>query len=697
MKCDATDTSSCSECSSRGVKCQFTKETNRRMSSIKQVQDLEKQLSLAKQQINQLRVMLQEGGAADLDAGIANIPPLQLPESTTKEHRQFPTPMDGFEDVRRNIRNYGRGIFKPPPPYRQVGPQPLYPHVTHSLPPKHVADRLLSHYRGSVQVYAPMLHWPTFMQEIDALYRTGSFQHSAHVWVALFYAVLACGTLMDPQPNGSAQEGEGAGYLEMCMRSINTWSDDLTMDYARASLLISIYFMEVNLTSGGWVWLGAAVRIAQELGLHTDRGPYPPVEAEMRRRVWWSIYNWDRIVSLELGKPLQIDSDDCDTAEPTPVDDECIRPTGITMPPPGQQAPNGLVAVIPVVRITAQMKKTLRSRTIAAATLSTYDDHFKSIMTSYPEPFPIHSQAYLDPRLLTAACGLQTVRFFLYRHNLSSACRSHDRRDALDRCFSVATDTAHYVQRSMQQGSSAPNSGFYSPTHMATWGARLRTMAPAFFCKHLLRCALVLSLRMEFAAALTIVQASAAIGDLRTNNTACGRYLAFFLDKLIGRLRAGITTESLELDEEMLAYVSGDMQGCADEAWAWAGGEAGATLNQVNGFTPPHSEVQPGLTLTEREMQEWGGWDHIQRTLQQLLHDQQNTQGPPPPPVAALSSPYAQAPTSYPPHPPPQQRTPSSQHLAPQPPAPPQPSVSPVGSNNHSNGVSSRISIKDIM
>ena len=36
-QCDATDTTSCSECSSRNVKCQFTKETNRRMSSIKSV------------------------------------------------------------------------------------------------------------------------------------------------------------------------------------------------------------------------------------------------------------------------------------------------------------------------------------------------------------------------------------------------------------------------------------------------------------------------------------------------------------------------------------------------------------------------------------------------------------------------------------------------------------------------------------
>jgi ribosomal protein L37AE/L43A len=294
VKCDATDTSSCSECSSRGVRCQFTKETNRRMSSIKQVQDLEKQLSNANRQISQLRAMLQDSGATDLDTSTSNIPTLQIPDTTNKERRPGPPIIDGLDETRRNLRNFARGIYKPPPPFRQGGLQPLYPNAGHALPPKHIADRLLSHYHGSVHVYAPMIHWPSFMQEYERVYSAGSFQHATHIWVGLFHAVLACGTLMDPQPNSSAREGEGAGYLEICMQCINTWSDELTMDVARAALLISIYFVEVNLRSGGWVWLGAAVRAAQDLGLHADRGGYSALEAEMRRRVWWSIYNWDR-------------------------------------------------------------------------------------------------------------------------------------------------------------------------------------------------------------------------------------------------------------------------------------------------------------------------------------------------------------------------------------------------------------------
>lgn len=434
--------------------------------------------------------------------------------------------------------------------------------------------------------------------------------------------------------------------------------------------------------------------------------------------------NKNRMVSLEIGRPLQVDDDDCDVGEPSPVDEACIQQNGIVMPPPGSNATNGLIAVIPVQRITAQLKKTLKARVITSAVLNTYDEHFNSIMASYPEPYPINSQAFLDPRLLTAACSLQVTRFFLYRHNLSPACRRDQRRDAMDRCVTVAKDTAHYIQRSMRQPSPPSGQAFYGPS--PNWQARLRTQAPAFFCAHLWRCALILCMRLEFEAASTIIEASAAIGDMRKNNTACGRNLAFFLDKLIDNLRRGATPDSLETNEEMMAYVSGDLQGGTEEYWIWAGSETGSSLNstqQTDGY--PGGERAPEAlstsTLTEREMQEWGGWENLLRTVSQLHSEhqqqlqqerqqyQQQQQQPPPPPQQQQQQPqppqqHNNAHHPYPPHPqtpmqyPPPSQTPN-QHLAPQPPPPSHSSsLSPVGSNGNGSGNgSSRISIQDIM
>ena len=416
------------------------------------------------------------------------------------------------------------------------------------------------------------------------------------------------------------------------------------------------------------------------------------------------------LVALETSRPLLIDDNDCDVSEPTPVDDECIRPQGIAMPPPGQFTPTALIAVVPVVRITAQLKKTLTSQTIAATTLAACDEHFKSIMSSWPDPYPIHSSAPLDPRLLTAACSLQLMRFYLYRNNLSSACRQSDRRDALDRCIAVAQDTAHYVQRALQHPSALTSHGYLSPAHLAEWAARVRTMTPAFFATHLWRCQLVLCLRCDFTSAATLVHASAAIGDLRKNNVACGRYLAFFLGKLIGRLRGGATAQTLESDEEMLAYASGDMQGCADAAWAWAGNETPPSSQSLmaNGYAGDRDRDRPGLPpdhqlasnmLSGREAHEWGGWEYIQRTLSDLIHEQQQHQhqhhqhsAPP-----SSSSQYSPHPgQGYPPGAAPPRSLPplSAQNYS----LPP-PSVSPPANHGTvgSSVASNRISIRDIM
>lgn len=266
------------------------------MSSIKQVQDLEKQLANARQQINQLRTMVQEGKGSDSDqpVGAVNVPALSLPDSSNKERHHRRAKMSNFDGVRSNLTNFSRGIFKPPPPYRLAAPQPLYPHANHPLPPRQSVDRLLANYHQSIHSYAPLIHWPTFVQDCDELYRVGSFQHARQTWVALFFGVLACGTLLGSQHKSSAKEEEGSGYLHMCLRTVDTWSDSFTVDNARVNMLITVYMMEANRTSAAYIWLGCAVRVAQDIGLHQEQEAFSPFEAEMRRRTWWSIYNLDR-------------------------------------------------------------------------------------------------------------------------------------------------------------------------------------------------------------------------------------------------------------------------------------------------------------------------------------------------------------------------------------------------------------------
>lgn len=260
------------------------------------MQDLQSQLADAKQQINQLRNMLRDGGVMDLDAA-NDTPTLKLPDVVPNHERRHGPPVTpNFDHVRNNIRIYGRGIFKAPPPYRQIPPLPLFSLESPSLPPKHFADKLLSQYYGSVHRTAPLLHWPTFHQDFEKVYAAGTLRGVPQIWVSLFFAVLACGTLqhLDRSPGFPRPDVQGREYVDIVNRFLNTRTDEVTIDHARTTLLLSVYSWEMNYKSSAWIWLGSSVRMAQDIGLHWETGPWPLVEGEMRRRVWWAIYAWDR-------------------------------------------------------------------------------------------------------------------------------------------------------------------------------------------------------------------------------------------------------------------------------------------------------------------------------------------------------------------------------------------------------------------
>lgn len=74
-----------------------------------------------------------------------------------------------------------------------------------------------------------------------------------------------------------------------------------------------------------WNRVGAAVRMAQDLGLHRDASKRDDVDddaffLEQKRRIWGCCVTADRCVSISLGHPLAIDLTDCDVRLPSPFE-----------------------------------------------------------------------------------------------------------------------------------------------------------------------------------------------------------------------------------------------------------------------------------------------------------------------------------------------------------------------------------------
>ncbi len=191
-----------------------------------------------------------------------------------------------------NMERHGRGIFKPPYPH-QRNPSPIASPVRlPTLPRKDVADILIRQYHFTLHPTLPMIHWPSFQEQYDDIYRTETLESVPRVWLALLYAVFACGTL-------HRSWYEGRQYLEASRSLIDMWTEELTLDHARVALLSSIFLVEINLKSAGWNWIGFAVRISFDIGLHCEAGTWSAIEEEMRRRVWWCVYTCDRYVPFD--------------------------------------------------------------------------------------------------------------------------------------------------------------------------------------------------------------------------------------------------------------------------------------------------------------------------------------------------------------------------------------------------------------
>jgi hypothetical protein len=103
--------------------------------------------------------------------------------------------------------------------------------------------------------------------------------------------------------------------------------------------------------------------------------------------------------------------------------------------------------------------------------------------------------------------------------------------------------------------------------------------------------------------------------------------MAFFLNVLIEKRRNGGMAGSKgyrgdrEMDEELMAYVSGDLQASTENSWVWAGSETGMNIGSGNsgGGKPGPSPTLMGggmedgtIVLTDAEARDWGGWERVE-------------------------------------------------------------------------------------
>lgn len=552
--------------------------------------------------------------------------------------------MRDFDHVRKNIQTYSRGIFdtphlRPSAPLEEGSGLP-------DLPPRADFAHLSRSYLNHVHYWYPALHWPTFSQQVDEVYTARSFHGMPREWIGLFFAVLACGSLEISGTPGSPPVAtqRGLPYFDIATQALTPWPQYLTIAHAQVALLLNIFAAESNMRSIGSMWLSNAVRVAQELCINTEVDSWPVVEGEVRRRLWWAIYTRDRyvpckgdhiaanscrITSFEANKPMLINDNDCDVSLPSPAEDRYVQPQGFFRTHANAAPFTGSLAVIQITRMYAPLYQALKSSMISPQTLQSFDVQFRSRAQQLPEAYQISSTAALETAALPSLFTLLTAQFHLYRRNLSPVCHLTERREALRQCASVAQETAKYISRAL-----------HTPLQTElekSWPTRVAPMASNLTCMHLWRCILVLCSRGDYDAALMCSHMLGVIGNLRQVGVGCGKNLVFVLNKLVTRVRGGHgSPQQLEHDEEIMAYISGDIQASVEHGWAWAGSDLTTKASQ-----PPYAASRPGQDQPMCDVPhgspsalptvEWEGWSKVDQLIRVLQNESRPRTAPAPP------------------------------------------------------------------
>ncbi|GAB1742705.1 hypothetical protein NU219Hw_g8417t1 [Hortaea werneckii] len=175
------------------------------------------------------------------------------------------------------------------------------------MPPKQTVDRLIAAWFNALDPLRLIVHAPTFQTEYQRMWL--NLTSVSPSFLALIFSMACLGAEVSADPTADPMLASQAED----MRRLTAHSLVLA-DYARLppyiieTLLLHIkglLLKEHDITYKTYTILGLATRLSTLGGYHRDPShnqAISPLQAEMRRRVWWMIATYDIIMCYQLGQ-----------------------------------------------------------------------------------------------------------------------------------------------------------------------------------------------------------------------------------------------------------------------------------------------------------------------------------------------------------------------------------------------------------
>ena len=266
----------------------------------------------------------------------------------------------------QHLRHFPKARVWPPLPDSESNPQ-SHGEEDVTLPDAATQERLLEIYFAYVHPILPILHKKSFLEELCVIYLAifldaalTSLSRNAirqcgnnfnppspsqfgrrrlHISPLLLLAIFSVAARYtsthdnDKPPSESAMWTAGDEYLAEAKRLLDLSYSASRPATCQALLLLGYREIGIGAMAQAWLYIGMAIRMAQDLGLHKNADQwthggvslFTHVELQERRRIWYACVIMDKYVSTYVGRPLSILERDFDTALPS-IDEVCLIP-----------------------------------------------------------------------------------------------------------------------------------------------------------------------------------------------------------------------------------------------------------------------------------------------------------------------------------------------------------------------------------
>ena len=176
-----------------------------------------------------------------------------------------------------------------------------------TLPPRDVSDALVTAFFDQLHPYYPLFNRQVFQLQYEAIWETGApaLGTTDLGWSCCLALVLVFGMLFT-----STYERCKESLLTFVRSSLGLVVGSASLVNVQALMLLQLYEHNSGQRNASWILLGCASRMAFALGMHLEsanQSCVDDVERLCRVRVWWTLYNFERMLCLMLGRPSAID------------------------------------------------------------------------------------------------------------------------------------------------------------------------------------------------------------------------------------------------------------------------------------------------------------------------------------------------------------------------------------------------------